>query len=94
MLRVAQADDNRDRLHSALLMHHHTLEVDLKDVIVWNETLGQRVQSTPGEMLPLVRIMLVLEGAVCYRSLTADGICLVAPRETNGQSHQHQCREW
>lgn len=45
----------RDRLRSALLMHHHTLEVDLKDLIVWNDELAQKVQEQPGEMVPLVR---------------------------------------
>lgn len=44
----------RDRLRAALLMHHHTLEVDLKDLIVWNDELAQKVQEQPGEMVPLV----------------------------------------
>jgi DNA replication licensing factor MCM5 len=49
-----EADGNRDRLRSALLMNHHTLEVDLKDLIVWNDELAQKVQEQPGEMVPLV----------------------------------------
>lgn len=51
-------DSNRDRLRSALLMHHHTLEVDLKDLIVWNGELAQRVQEQPGEMVPLVSCLI------------------------------------
>ena len=43
-----------DRLRSSLLLHHHTLDVDLRDLAVWNEELGQKVQETPGEMIPLV----------------------------------------
>jgi len=35
-------------------MNHHTLEVDLKDLIVWNDELAQKVQEQPGEMVPLV----------------------------------------
>ena len=45
----------RDRLRSSLLLHHHSLEVDLRDLGVWNEELGQKVQEQPGEMVPLVR---------------------------------------
>jgi DNA replication licensing factor MCM5 len=51
---IMEADSNRDRLRSALLMNHHTLEVDLKDLIVWNDELAQKVQEQPGEMVPLV----------------------------------------
>ena len=43
-----------DRLRSSLLLHHHTLDVDLRDLAVWNEELGQKVQETPGDMIPLV----------------------------------------
>lgn len=35
-------------------MHHHTLEVDLRDLAVWNEDLAQKVQETPGDAIPLV----------------------------------------
>jgi hypothetical protein len=49
-----KADKDRDRLRSALLMNHHTLEVDLKDLIAWNDELAQKVQEHPGEMVPLV----------------------------------------
>jgi DNA replication licensing factor MCM5 len=48
----------RDRLRSSLLLHHHSLEVDLRDLGVWNEELGQKVQEQPGEMVPLVRASL------------------------------------
>jgi DNA replication licensing factor MCM5 len=51
---VEEADKSRDRLRSALLMNHHTLEVDLKDLIAWNDELAQKVQEHPGEMVPLV----------------------------------------
>lgn len=44
-----------DRLKSALLMHHHTLEVDLEDLARFNPELAQRYQKTPGDMSPLVR---------------------------------------
>jgi hypothetical protein len=50
----SKADKSRDRLRSALLMNHHTLEVDLKDLIAWNDELAQKVQEHPGEMVPLV----------------------------------------
>jgi hypothetical protein len=51
---IEEADKSRDRLRSALLMNHHTLEVDLKDLIAWNDELAQKVQEHPGEMVPLV----------------------------------------
>lgn len=35
-------------------MHHHMLEVDLNDLIVWNEDLAQKVHDQPGELVPLV----------------------------------------
>jgi len=44
----------RDRLRSSLLLHHHTLDVDLKDLVAWNDELAQKVQEQPGEMTPLV----------------------------------------
>ena len=44
----------RDRLRSSLLLHHHSLDVDLRDVGVWNEELGQKVQEQPGDMVSLV----------------------------------------
>lgn len=37
-------------------MHHHTLEVDLNDLIVWNEDLAQKVHDQPGELVPLVSL--------------------------------------
>lgn len=43
-------------------MNHHTLEVDLKDLIVWNDELAQKVQEQPGEMVPLVRPSIALGG--------------------------------
>lgn len=46
--------DRSDRLRSALLMHHHSLEVDLDDLLTYNGELGQRVHEKPGEMVPLV----------------------------------------
>ena len=36
------------------MLNHHTLDVDLRDLAVWNEELGHKVQETPGEMIPLV----------------------------------------
>lgn len=50
----------RDRLRSSLLLHHHSLEVDLRDLGVWNEELGQKVQEQPGEMVPLVSCWIML----------------------------------
>jgi hypothetical protein len=46
----------RDRLRSSLLLHHHSLDVDLRDLVMWNEELAQKVQEMPGDMIPLVRI--------------------------------------
>ena len=45
----------RDRLRSSLLLHHHTLDVDLRDLVAWNDELAQKVQEQPGDMIPLVR---------------------------------------
>lgn len=53
--RVGNVFTYRDRLKASLLLHHHTLEVDLRDMVLANPELAQRVQSTPGEMIPLVR---------------------------------------
>lgn len=44
----------RDRLRSSLLLHHHTLEVNLNDLGLYDGELAQKVQSKPGEMIPLV----------------------------------------
>jgi DNA replication licensing factor MCM5 len=52
----------RDRLRASLLLHHHTLDVDLRDLGVWNEELGQKVQEQPGEMVPLVSFGQWLKG--------------------------------
>ncbi|ADV19321.1 minichromosome maintenance protein 5 (cell division control protein 46) [Cryptococcus gattii Ru294] len=49
----------RDALRSALLLKHHTLEVDLRDLVVWNEELAQKVQDKPGEMIPLLEAALL-----------------------------------
>lgn len=50
----------RDALRSALLLKHHTLEVDLRDLVAWNEELAQKVQDKPGEMIPLVSLVFSL----------------------------------
>ena len=49
----------RDRLRSSLLMHHHTLEVDLRDLGMWNDELAQKVQTNPGDMIPLLESALL-----------------------------------
>ncbi|OXG91458.1 minichromosome maintenance protein 5 (cell division control protein 46) [Cryptococcus neoformans A2-102-5] len=49
----------RDALRSALLLKHHTLEVDLRDLVAWNEELAQKVQDKPGEMTPLLEAALL-----------------------------------
>ncbi|WWD01094.1 hypothetical protein V866_008032 [Kwoniella sp. B9012] len=49
----------RDALRSALLLHHHTLEVDLNDMIAWNNELAQKIQQNPGEMIPLLESALL-----------------------------------
>ncbi|AAW41973.1 ATP dependent DNA helicase, putative [Cryptococcus deneoformans JEC21] len=49
----------RDALRSALLLKHHTLEVDLRDLVAWNEELAQKVQEKPGEMIPLLEAALL-----------------------------------
>jgi DNA replication licensing factor MCM5 len=46
--------EGRDRLRSSLLLHHHTLDIDLRDLVIWNEELAQKVQENPGDMIPLV----------------------------------------
>ncbi|KAK4689763.1 DNA replication licensing factor MCM5, partial [Tremellales sp. Uapishka_1] len=49
----------RDRLRSSLLLHHHTLDVDLKDLVAYNEELAQRIQERPGDMIPLLESALL-----------------------------------
>ncbi|ODN83451.1 hypothetical protein L202_01589 [Cryptococcus amylolentus CBS 6039] len=49
----------RDALRSALLLKHHTLEVDLRDLVAWNEEMAQKVQEQPGEMIPLLETALL-----------------------------------
>ncbi|KAL7424263.1 minichromosome maintenance protein 5 [Cryptotrichosporon argae] len=49
----------RDRLRSSLLMHHHTLEVDLRDLVAYNDELGQKVHEQPGEMVPMLEAALL-----------------------------------
>ncbi|RXK36873.1 minichromosome maintenance protein 5 (cell division control protein 46) [Tremella mesenterica] len=49
----------RDRLRSSLLLHHHTLEVDLRDLHMWNDELAQKVQVNPGDMIPLLESALL-----------------------------------
>ncbi|ODN98304.1 minichromosome maintenance protein 5 (cell division control protein 46) [Cryptococcus wingfieldii CBS 7118] len=49
----------RDALRSALLLKHHTLEVDLRDLVAWNEEMAQKVQEQPGEMIPLLEAALL-----------------------------------
>lgn len=44
----------RDRLRSSLLLNHHSIDVDLRDLVVYNDELAQKVQEQPGEMIPLV----------------------------------------
>lgn len=53
--RGRQLTSNRDRLRSSLLMHHHTLDVDLRDLAMFNEELAQNVQARPADMIPWVR---------------------------------------
>jgi hypothetical protein len=59
-----------DRLRSSLLLHHHTLDVDLRDLVVYNDELGQKVQEQPGEMIPLVSwvVMKELDQLILYSS--------------------------
>ena len=45
---------NRDRLRSLLLLGKHTLDVDLNDLLLFNEELGQLLMERPGECIPLV----------------------------------------
>ncbi|WWD16187.1 hypothetical protein CI109_100612 [Kwoniella shandongensis] len=49
----------RDALRSALLLHHHTLEVRMEDMIAWNEELAQKIHEQPGEMIPLLESALL-----------------------------------
>lgn len=49
----------RDRLRSSLLLGIHTLEVDVADVNIYNESLAQKVQERPGEVVPLLESALL-----------------------------------
>ncbi|KAL1410983.1 minichromosome maintenance protein 5 [Vanrija albida] len=57
--RVNQEFIYRDRLRSSLLLHHHTLEVDLNDLNLFDAELAQKVRDKPGEMLPLLESALL-----------------------------------
>lgn len=45
----------RDRLRSSLLLGKHTLDVNLNDLLLFNQELGQLFMERPGECVPLVR---------------------------------------
>jgi DNA replication licensing factor MCM5 len=57
--RVGNEFAYRDRLRSSLLLGKHTLQVDLDDLLMWNEQLGQRVMEKPGECVPLLESALL-----------------------------------
>ncbi|KAJ9112640.1 hypothetical protein QFC19_000660 [Naganishia cerealis] len=57
--RVGNEFAYRDRLRSSLLLGKHTLQVDLDDLLMWNEQLGQRVMENPGECVPLLESALL-----------------------------------
>ncbi|CED82217.1 mcm-domain-containing protein [Phaffia rhodozyma] len=44
----------RDRIRSSLLARQNVVEIDLRDLVVYNEELAQMVQEKPGDMLPLL----------------------------------------
>ncbi|RSH93859.1 minichromosome maintenance protein 5 [Saitozyma podzolica] len=73
----------RDRLRSSLLLHHHTLDVDLRDLVVWNEELAQKVQATPGDMIPLLESALLrLARALLHPTLAETGASTSAAAES------------
>lgn len=45
----------RDRIRSSLLARQHVVEIDLRDLIVYNEDLAQSIQEKPGDFVPMVR---------------------------------------
>ncbi|KAH8089163.1 MCM2/3/5 family-domain-containing protein [Filobasidium floriforme] len=49
----------RDRLRSLLLLGKHTLDVDLNDLLLFNEELGQLLMERPGECIPLLESALL-----------------------------------
>lgn len=44
----------RDRLRANLLKKEWTLQVEMSDLIAWNEQLAARCRTEPGEIVPLV----------------------------------------
>lgn len=47
----------RDRLRANLLAKQYVLEIDLDHLIAFNEELSNRIRETPGEIIPLVRLL-------------------------------------
>jgi hypothetical protein len=45
-----------------LLLGKHTLDVDLNDLLLFNEELGQLLMERPGECIPLVSFARALNG--------------------------------
>lgn len=46
-----------DRIRSSLLARQHVVEIDLRDLIVYNEDLAQSIQEKPGDFVPMVRVL-------------------------------------
>lgn len=53
--RISESFIYRDRLRANLLRKEWTLEVEMADLIGWDEALASRCRSEPGEIIPLVR---------------------------------------
>lgn len=62
-----------DRLRSSLLARQHVVEIDLRDLNVYNEELSQLLQEKPGEMLPLLESALLKSARQILHPLESAG---------------------
>lgn len=74
----------RDRLRSSLLLGRHTLEIDLRDLLLYNEELGQTVQERPGEVVPLLESATTRLARQILNPLNAQGSLTAAGESSTG----------
>ena len=48
---------SRDKLRANMLLRQYYLEVHLEHLVLYNEDLAHAIQDTPGEIMPLVRVI-------------------------------------
>lgn len=55
-----------DKLRANILLKQHLLEVDLRNVSLFNDELAHAIQDRPADILPLVRIISYYRRAFSY----------------------------